>query len=244
MINNFKIKSSHLIWLFQIALVIWFFIGSHKYHVAWCQKNNYYFENYQLLIFSILNLLVILFFPIINNLYLFDKLINKNLIFFLAIIVVIEVYFSMALNALTDSYFLKKYDVPWLMSEEHINSRFFINLSFFCLFTIQKLLQNYIKKSEDGKKLKIGQLESEIKLLRSQIKPHFLFNSLNNIYSYSLQKKDETPDLILKLSEILRFLSDTKNHDFYVDADKEVEIIKNLFGLYLVNKRWINKVEL
>lgn len=243
--NFFKnIKTHQLLWMFQLVVIVYFYYASYNYHVNWCNSNHYYFDNYQFYWYTLANLFIVLIFPLINHFYLYDKLLNKKLFWVVFITIPIQLYTSMVLNALMDTLFLKRYNVPWLMWTEHINSRFFINFSFIGLFGIQKMLQVYFKKAEDEKKLKIGQLESEIKLLRAQINPHFLFNSLNNIYSYAVQKKDETPELILKLSEILRFLSDTKNSESYIDAQNEINVTKDLFDLYLVNKRWITKAKL
>jgi sensor histidine kinase YesM len=83
-----------------------------------------------------------------------------------------------------------------------------------------------------------------MKFLRAQINPHFLFNSLNNIYSYAVQKKEETPELILKLSEILRFLSESKTEQRYGSSKKEIIVVRQLIDLYLVNKRWLNRVNI
>jgi len=49
-------------------------------------------------------------------------------------------------------------------------------------------------------------LETELKYLRNQINPHFLFNTLNNIYGLARKRSDETPDAIMKLSKLLRFM--------------------------------------
>lgn len=48
--------------------------------------------------------------------------------------------------------------------------------------------------------------EQELRFLKMQIHPHFLFNSLNAIYGYALQKKDQTPEMILKLSNLLDYI--------------------------------------
>jgi len=48
--------------------------------------------------------------------------------------------------------------------------------------------------------------EAELKLLKAQIHPHFLFNTLNNLYGLTLEKSDEAPDLVLRLSEILDYI--------------------------------------
>jgi LytS/YehU family sensor histidine kinase len=76
-----------------------------------------------------------------------------------------------------------------------------------------KLIQhNYksIVKNEDLKnKILQTQLqlkEQELKLLKMQIHPHFLFNSLNTIYGFALKKGDEAPEMILKLSNLLDYI--------------------------------------
>jgi len=73
-------------------------------------------------------------------------------------------------------------------------------------------------------------IEAELKLLKSQIHPHFLFNTLNNIYSLALQKSDQAPDAVLKLSELLDYLIyhvESKN----VDLKKEIDLIRNYIEL-------------
>lgn len=59
------------------------------------------------------------------------------------------------------------------------------------------------KRLTDLEKL---QLETELMFLKTQISPHFFFNTLNNIYSLAIEKSDKTPKIILKLSELLRYL--------------------------------------
>jgi len=66
-------------------------------------------------------------------------------------------------------------------------------------------------RDQQGELIKMAQLEeeakrAELKALRSQINPHFLFNALNLIYSEAVKKSDQSPVLILKLSEILRYV--------------------------------------
>lgn len=69
-------------------------------------------------------------------------------------------------------------------------------------------------------------IEFEMKFLKSQINPHFLFNALNNIYALSVIKSERTPDMILKLSDMLRFtLYDSENKK--VKLGREIEYIVN-----------------
>lgn len=69
-------------------------------------------------------------------------------------------------------------------------------------------------------------LVNEMKFLKSQMNPHFLFNALNNIYSLSMLHSVKTPELILKLSAMLRYVL-YESEDVKVKLGKEVDYIKN-----------------
>lgn len=73
-------------------------------------------------------------------------------------------------------------------------------------------------------------LEAELKALKAQINPHFLFNTLNNIYSLTLDKSDKAPNLVLKLSDLMRYILYDCN-DRYVLLEKEIEFINNYLEL-------------
>jgi len=62
------------------------------------------------------------------------------------------------------------------------------------------------KKERDDELAKSEKLQSEMKFLKSQINPHFLFNALNNIYSLTLTGSEQSSDMILKLSDMLRYI--------------------------------------
>lgn len=80
------------------------------------------------------------------------------------------------------------------------------------------------------KELEKDKLETELDSLKAQINPHFLFNTLNNIYSLSLVKSDEAPDVILRLSDLMRYIIyDCK--DETVPLKDEIEFIKNYINL-------------
>ncbi len=102
-----------------------------------------------------------------------------------------------------------------------------------------KLLKLNVKHTEDAKKLETKILETQLKLkeqelryLKMQIHPHFLFNTLNTMYGFALKKADETPEMILKLSNLLDYLlyqvdkpfvllSDEVNHiNDYIELEK------------------------
>ena len=70
----------------------------------------------------------------------------------------------------------------------------------------------------------------ELKTLKNQLNPHFLFNTLNNLYTLALKKDDKAPEVIAKLSEILDFVLYRCNED-YVSVEKEITLIENYIAL-------------
>ncbi len=86
-----------------------------------------------------------------------------------------------------------------------------------------------------GKQREVDQLktvakESELQFLKSQINPHFLFNNLNNLYSYAIAQSPKTPEIILELSGLLRYMLYECQAN-YVSLTKEVEHLENFINL-------------
>ena len=71
--------------------------------------------------------------------------------------------------------------------------------------TAIKLAIDWIKQKEFLSETNEMLLENELKYLRSQIQPHFFFNTLNNLYSLAIDKSDKAPNLILKLSDLMKY---------------------------------------
>jgi hypothetical protein len=69
-------------------------------------------------------------------------------------------------------------------------------------------------------------LETELKFLRAQIQPHFFFNTLNNIYSLTLKKSDQAPDIILKLSDLMSYMLYESTAPL-VPLAKEIDYLRN-----------------
>jgi two-component system LytT family sensor kinase len=74
------------------------------------------------------------------------------------------------------------------------------------VFVAIKQYRGLQRAREAGKVLMKEKLVSELKFLRTQTNPHFLFNTLNNIYALARKKSDQTADVVMKLSKLLRFM--------------------------------------
>lgn len=86
------------------------------------------------------------------------------------------------------------------------------------------------KKQLEVEELRTSVEQSELLFLKSQINPHFLFNNLNNLYSYAIEQSPKTPSIILELSSVLRYmLYDCKEN--FVGLHKEIEHLKNFTQL-------------
>ncbi len=99
------------------------------------------------------------------------------------------------------------------------------------------LRRNLMIKKENAEKEKL-QKETELKYLKEQVNPHFLFNSLNSIYSLSRQQSPETPELVMQLSELMRYQLESSKKD-RVLLKEELEFIENY--LLLEEKRLSNR---
>lgn len=73
-------------------------------------------------------------------------------------------------------------------------------------------------------------LETELKYLKNQVNPHFFFNILNNLYGLAQEKSDRTPEVVLKLSELMSYMLYETNRNL-IDLEKELEYIKNYISL-------------
>jgi len=103
-------------------------------------------------------------------------------------------------------------------------------LFFMLLSTAVYVISSNFKSREHRKSLENEKLNAELAFLKSQINPHFLFNSLNNIYSLAYQKSEKTPEAILKLSEIMRYMLYESNEDTVLLAD-EINYLHNYIDL-------------
>ena len=81
--------------------------------------------------------------------------------------------------------------------------------------------------------LKEEKVNAELALLKTQINPHFLFNTLNNLYGLTVEKSDDAPDLVLKLSDLLRYTIYQGKKDL-VSLKQEIEYLKNYIELHKI----------
>lgn len=107
---------------------------------------------------------------------------------------------------------------------------FALTLSIFLLGGIFKIVLTYFEKERDSKLLENQQKEIQLQFLRTQLNPHFLFNSLNSIYSLVRSKSNEAPEAVITLSELMRYMLYEVEEE-KVPLEKELDYIKNYISL-------------
>ena len=115
-------------------------------------------------------------------------------------------------------------------SDEAVTSQMAFSAGSIFFFGIFRHIYNYIKLRQAAQQLRIEKQEAELNYLRSQTNPHFLFNTLNNIYSLSRDKSDLAPESILRLSKILRFML-YETGGAFIAIEQELKIISDYIAL-------------
>ncbi|MEO7444328.1 MAG: histidine kinase, partial [Ferruginibacter sp.] len=96
--------------------------------------------------------------------------------------------------------------------------------------TISSLTKRWVLKQRELAEVMQEKMTAQLQVLKAQLHPHFLFNTLNNIYSFALENSPKTPQMILKLSSLLSYmLYDCKEDE--VLLEKELEVMQNYIDL-------------
>jgi two-component system LytT family sensor kinase len=105
------------------------------------------------------------------------------------------------------------------------------------------MAEQYFNLIREKSILETSRLQAETNFLRSQVNPHSLFNILNNLYALTLLKNDKAPEIVLKLSSLMRFMLHDSNLE-WIPIQKEIQYIRDLADLELLRFEKPGKVEL
>lgn len=154
---------------------------------------------------------------------------GKKLLFWLTSIVVF--LFVMIFRLQWESFY-------WSLQGEHvirlplskISKNLFRDYAVIALGVCLKIIRDWDRKDRLATRLTEEKRDAELQFLRAQIHPHFLFNTLNNLYGLALKKSPHTPDSILKLSNLLDFILYECNAE-KIPLRKEIELIRHYIEL-------------
>jgi two-component system, LytTR family, sensor kinase len=120
-----------------------------------------------------------------------------------------------------------------ILTDDGFQTYLWTTIEWVLVFCLLWYLNDYGKKSEQIREAKKKQMEMELAFLKSQINPHFLFNTLNNLYALTLKKSDDAPETILKLSNIMRYILYESNVE-YASAEREKEVMQSFIDIELL----------
>jgi len=104
-----------------------------------------------------------------------------------------------------------------------------------------KLVKLWYQKKIDNDRLEREKLKAELEILKGQLNPHFMFNTLNSIYALALKKSDYTPDAILMLSQLMRYIL-TECTAFTIELHKEIQALNDYISLE--KNRFGNRIDI
>jgi hypothetical protein len=109
------------------------------------------------------------------------------------------------------------------------------------LFVAIQSIRKWSQTLEEKERALKNAAESELRFLKTQLHPHFLFNTLNNLYALTLQKSDKAPELVLKLSSLLDYILHAEKNDL-VNIESEIAIMNDF--IYLESMRYEDRLSL
>jgi Histidine kinase len=161
---------------------------------------------------------------------------EKKWLYFLFVIA-FYCFFSFVIPLIRD-VMMPKMPLPPVMRQNFPPPRPFLggmltNLIFLLIWAVSSMLQmltRYQHAKEQHREMVIEKKNTELSYLKAQINPHFLFNSLNSIYSLSIDKSEQTPDAVIRLSDIMRYVTQDATAEL-VPLQKEIEYLTNYIEL-------------
>ncbi|MBS1746758.1 MAG: histidine kinase [Bacteroidetes bacterium] len=151
-----------------------------------------------------------------------------EIIFVLFICVVIDRLLS-AKIALPYIYHAPKYITPIFDIKRIFMSLMYLGFAFGTMYAV-KSVRDQLSAKEREKNLIKEKLETELKFLKNQTNPHFLLNTLNNIYALARKKSDRTAEVVMRLSELLRFMLYESNTKL-IKLAAEIKILEDYLEL-------------
>lgn len=186
----------------------------------------------------------------INYLIILPEFLSRKKYFWYAVSIIILVCTSALFKYGLAKMFENIVMVRGMKKEYHLSfTEYFIGAAFIgCFFiflsTAFKFMIDWFVNENVKTILQNEKLTAELAFLKSQVNPHFLFNTLNNIYSLAYQQSEKTPAAILKLSEIMRYMLYESNEEV-VELKKEISYLENYIELQKLrfkNEPFVNLV--
>jgi two-component system, LytTR family, sensor histidine kinase AlgZ len=122
------------------------------------------------------------------------------------------------------------FSTPWIYSQKFIVNLTLSSLLIVLFVGMLKFAEEWFALEAKKKEVENERLSSELRFLKAQINPHFLFNTLNNLYYLAFTQSPNTTEVIAKLSQMMRYMMYDTNHP-RVPLSKEIEYMHNYISL-------------
>ena len=222
-----------------IAIGFWIFLFFMHF-----QMGNFFQPWNYAIISATFNTETIILMFYLTVLYLFPKYYDQGKKYFIVssvMIIVLGTGFTLIDMDLLPEYKNIEHDKPPI--QFHF-ARYIMMMAFtFFVGTSISLIERTTKMRETEKVLTEDKLQTELKLLKAQINPHFIFNALNNIYSLTYMKSPNAPESVLKLSEMLRYVFYDCSKD-KVSLSAELNYIENFNAFQQMKSEYEQNIEL
>ncbi len=164
-----------------------------------------------------------------------EFLLKKNIVWFVLLFLLVGVGLSALKLVVSDQIFYASIAPENIERTGIMNLRFIVvntkDMTFIvALFCIGKYLKDYLYTENLHKKLEIQNKEAQGKLLQSQFDPHFLFNTINNLYALSLLNPVKTKEVISRMKTVLNYIIDESQKEF-VELKDEIGLVENYIQL-------------
>lgn len=165
-----------------------------------------------------------------NLLYLIPNYLSKNRFLTYAGLLILATIIITPLKMI--AFYFKFSNYPGLQSQiiENQSSYFMATFVIAAGSTVVKIITDWVRTTRERQELETRTMQTELRFLKSQINPHFLFNTLNSLYALTLKKSDKAPEIVIKLSEMMRYMLYECNEK-RVSLSNEVHYIRNYLDL-------------
>ena len=207
-----------LFWLFLLVFLTTFELITTDY-TFW-----FVFSNQLINVFIYASLVYFNFF------YLIPNYLTKNKFRTYLILLVLSVLIVTPLKVLTFYFKFSGFQEAQDGLIEDLNLYFIPTFLIAGSSTIFRNTTDWFRNVREKQELETQTMQSELRFLKSQINPHFLFNTLNNLYALTLKKSEKAPEIVIKLSEMMRYMLYECN-ERRVPLRKEVNYLRNYLDL-------------
>lgn len=240
MFKNVK-RSEFYKW--AIHLLFWLIFGwlGYRYTIDFLKLIKVEKTSSMVMLYSVVDVMVLMIPVYLNYFFLLPKYFLKRKFAIYFLLMFLSVLAGSFFICVVEDLFLRPDHPEWLYSNRHLYSRVPYLLVFNFIVHFSFLFEEVQRKQRRETELKKANAETELKWLKAQVNPHFLFNALNNIYSLAYVQSSETAPAVMKLSELMRYMLQESNAE-KITVEKEAAYLGNYIQLQMLKKRYASKI--